>query len=87
MECNYKYLEFVTTTQQQNYANSFTKVQPKHPWCKKERLRTKKGLDGKDAKQIGWPKPPAVEGIKFLIMITKPQNILREKERFAALSS
>ena len=50
MECNYKYLEFVTTTQQQNYANSFTKVQPKHPWCKKERLRTKKGLDGKDAK-------------------------------------
>ena len=37
--------------------------------------------------QIGWPKPPAVEGIKFLIMITKPQNIPREKERFAALSS
>ena len=29
----------------------------------------------KHVKQNGWPRSPAVDGIKFLIMMTRPQNI------------
>ena len=45
------------------------KSQPKHPWYKKVTVKNlKKVLMGN---QNGQPKPPE---LKFLIMLTRPQN-------------
>ena len=38
------------------------KSQPKHPWCKKD---LKEAMLKKMSNQNGWPRPPAVDGIKM----------------------
>ena len=43
------------------------KSQPKHPWCKKRcGQESKKGHAENMSNQNGWPRPPAVDGIKSI---------------------
>ena len=52
------------------------KSQPKHPWCKKVAAKNlKKGCAEKDVKSKWAARPPLLMEFKFLIMMTRPQNI------------
>ena len=68
------HLAFIYYSYIVQFSKKEVKSQPKHPWCKK--------CSGQELKRLGWKRCEAKASyillmkLKFLIMMTRPQNVL-----------